>query len=69
MKLNKIISRLYQYRSAIAHGVPHTGIFQKDPFRNLGWPGIDEWIRTLTKRLLRAALREPQLVSDLRGPE
>ena len=69
MKLDRIIGRLYQYRSAIAHGSPHMGIFQKDPFKVIGWPGLDDWIRLLTKRLLRAALREPQLVVDLRGPE
>jgi hypothetical protein len=69
MKFDKVIGQLYGYRSKIAHGAPHVGIFQKQPFNNLGWPGLDEWIRTLTRRLLRAALREPQLVTDLKGPE
>jgi hypothetical protein len=69
MRLDRIIGKLYQYRSAIAHGSPHMGIFQKDPFKAIGWPDLDEWIRLLTKRLLRSALREPQLVMDLRGHE
>jgi hypothetical protein len=69
MKLDRIIARLYQYRSAIAHGSAYMGIFKKAPFDAIGWPALDDWIRLMTKRLLRAALREPQLAADLRGPE
>lgn len=68
-KLKKIIASLYSYRSAIAHGgdesqsrrtlenIAHT---KSDYF----W--IHDFVRNLTKRMLFSALREPQLVMDLK---
>jgi hypothetical protein len=72
-KAETIISKLYDYRSAIAHGGDeiskirelikiHKG-FEKTP--DGLWP--DRFLRRLTKRILVHALREPQLVIDLKG--
>ncbi|NIL81990.1 hypothetical protein [Rhodococcoides kroppenstedtii] len=69
-KPQTVIDKLYAYRSAVAHGT--------DPSDRLDvfaakWPGpttvlsLHQFARQLTKRLLAAALREPQLVSDLKG--
>jgi hypothetical protein len=72
----QVIGRLYSYRSALAHGGDG-----EDP---LAWlerrrpPTWSEWfprtwlhhfMRRLTQRVLVSALREPQLVTDLKGVE
>ncbi|MBJ7321701.1 MAG: hypothetical protein JHC70_05080 [Rhodococcus sp.] len=65
-----VIGTLYNYRNAIAHG--------KDADRELGifkakWPApltaleLHRFARTLTRRLLVAALREPALVTTRKG--
>jgi hypothetical protein len=72
-KPDKVISKLYNYRSAIAHGGDiqnkiknltdiHKGGANLTPAL---WP---EWfLRRMVKRVLVQALREPQLVIDLKG--
>lgn len=73
MKPEKVITKLYSYRSAIAHGGDeqsklkdllgqHTGLLD---FPAELWP--DRFLRRLVKRLLVHALREPQLIVDLKG--
>ena len=67
---DKVIGRLYNYRSAIAHGGDPDS--QLDIFKQK-WPApltaleLHRFARTLTRRLLAAALREPTLVTDLKG--
>ena len=60
-----IIKALYRYRSSIAHGAEPT--FDGSQ-RILGSrEKVGEFLDTATRRLLRQAVLEPQLVSDLRG--
>lgn len=72
-KPETVISKLYEYRSAIAHGGD-----AKSKIRNLtdlhnGWADIpvdlwpDRFLRRLAKRVLVHAMREPQLIIDLKG--
>lgn len=67
---DKVIGKLYNYRSAIAHGGDPDS--QLDIFKHK-WPAplttlkLHRFGRTLTCRLLIAALREPRLVTDLKG--
>jgi hypothetical protein len=70
-KPKKILESLYAYRSAIAHGGSIKGPI--DDINNLRvgatttdhlW--IHDWLRTMTKELILAAVVEPDLVSDLR---
>lgn len=67
---DKVIGKLYNYRSAIAHGGDPDS--QLDIFKHK-WPAprtaleLHRFARTLTRRLLVAALREPRLVTDLKG--
>ena len=60
----KLFSKLYAYRSAIAHGlkIDFAGDFQifKDEMYILGF------IKELAKSTLRASLKEPQLINDLK---
>lgn len=61
-----LIKRLYSYRSAIAHG--ETPTFDGAQ-RILGSrEKVGAFLETATRRLLREAAFEPQLVSDLKGP-
>lgn len=60
-----IIKALYGYRSSIAHGAEPTF---DGPRRILGSrEKVGAFLDTATRRLLRQAALEPQLVSDLRG--
>lgn len=61
-----LISRLYEYRSAIAHGAEPEF---KGKLRVLGSrERVGAFLETATRRLLRQAVLEPQLVTDLKGP-
>ncbi|MBW6417306.1 HEPN domain-containing protein [Celeribacter sp. PS-C1] len=70
---SKFISNMYSYRSDLAHGNSSTttenalakslGI-EKGPDRETG---IDSFLRTLVRRILKQSLREPQLITDLKG--
>jgi hypothetical protein len=64
MSVGKIMSRLYEYRSAIAHG-GDVSLIAREPFRTVGWLELNRWIRSLTKKMIWAAIAEPQLVTDL----
>ena len=70
----KVIRSLYEYRSAAAHGGDTTkaiGWFRQN--RPPSWDGIfvgreiHAFARSMTKRLLIAAMKEPQLVQDLKA--
>jgi hypothetical protein len=70
-KPEKVLSKLYAYRSSIAHGGN-----VESPIDDIGkirtggktadhlW--IHDWLRTMTKKLILAAIVEPDLVSDLK---
>jgi hypothetical protein len=73
VKPETVISKLYDYRSAVAHGGD-----TKSKIKNLTdihkvwtdiphelWP--DRFLRRLVKRVLVHAMREPQLVIDIKG--
>lgn len=70
---SKCITNLYSYRSELAHG--NSSTTSKDKLaKNLGikqgrdWEaGIDSFLRTLVRRILKQSLREPQLITDLKG--
>lgn len=71
---DKVVGQLYSYRSAIAHG--GDGAKELEWFENRRpsrwtnwWPRtwLNEHVRLITRRVLYAALREPRLVTDLRG--
>ncbi|MEW2019310.1 hypothetical protein [Rhodococcus sp. NPDC076796] len=68
---NKVIDKLYNYRSAIAHGGNPEDVL--DVIFEKRWPQpltvleLHRFARRITKRLLIAALREPILVRDLKG--
>jgi hypothetical protein len=71
---SQVIAKLYSYRSAIAHGGDGTGDLQWfEDRRPVRWQGdpprlwLHYFMRLLVKRVLVAALREPQLVHDLRA--
>ena len=72
-KAEVVISKLYAYRSAIAHGGDESVKLKKLTDLHQGWPenALDLWpdrfLRRLVKRVLVHALREPQLVIDLKG--
>jgi hypothetical protein len=71
--VSTVISKLYSYRSDLAHGNISTG--SRDWLaQRLGIIEginldicIDDFLRTLVRRILKQALREPQLVTDLKG--
>lgn len=67
----QVISKLYSIRSAAAHGGSNeVAVKWLDDRTPSGWSwsdNINGYVRKLTQRVLVAALREPQLVSDLRG--
>lgn len=61
-----LIKKLYEYRSAIAHGTEPD--FNKN-LRVLGSPErVGNFLDVTTRRLLRHAALEPRLVADLKGP-
>lgn len=69
--VNKILEKMYAFRSAIAHG----GSIEQ-PLREIDKlrPGssttnhlwVHDWLRQATKRLILAAIIEPDLVADLK---
>lgn len=68
----QVIGRLYSIRSAAAHGSSNTEAVKwlDDRTPPGGWSWSDDingYVRKLAQRVLVAALREPQLVADLRG--
>jgi Apea-like HEPN len=77
MTIDKVISRLYSYRSMIAHGGTSTkdlDLLVEAHKKNEGklWVEIgiqwaERFIRRLIKRVLVYALREPNIVLDLKG--
>lgn len=71
--IEKTLKKIYAYRSAIAHGGKQedvlkdiTSIYNCDIPKNQESLYIHDWIRHMTKRLLMAAIIEPQLVRDLK---
>lgn len=70
-KPEKVLTKLYAYRSAIAHGnnteKPLNDISQIRPSGEHAdrlW--VHDWLRNMTKKLLLGAIIEPELVSDLK---
>lgn len=81
MSPDKLIGRLYSYRSNIAHGGNGVAALIKlnDAVENFDpWPKtqtsksnpdtawIGNWLRRLVRRVLFSAIREPQLITDLK---
>lgn len=72
-KITTFISKLYSYRSDLAHG--NNSTTSRDWLANklgggAGLRGdvcIDNFLRRLVRRVLKQALREPQLITDLKG--
>lgn len=70
---SNFITGLYGYRSELAHG--NSSTTAKDKLaktlgigQGLDWEtGIDSFLRTLVRRILKQSLREPQLITDLKG--
>ena len=69
--LKKVVSNLYGCRSAVAHGGDIKSAVEtlnkmvdNDVSENFFW--LHDWMRRLTKEVLLCALREPQLVNDLK---
>jgi hypothetical protein len=73
VKPETIISKFYDYRSAIAHGGDTKSIIHSLANLHNGWTDIpvelwpDRFLRRLVKRVLVHAMREPQLIIDLKG--
>ena len=70
-KLDKVLKKLYEYRSAIAHGGKVNTIITDISKMRPGniktdhlW--IHDWLRALTKKLILAAIVESELVKDLK---
>jgi hypothetical protein len=72
-KPENVIAKLYNFRSAIAHGGDTISKIQALAGIHSGWPDVpvDLWperfLRRLVKRVLVHAMREPQLIIDLKG--
>jgi hypothetical protein len=65
MQPDKLWKKLYECRSAIAHG---GGLNFVGPLKSLGdMNNVREFLRRVTKQLLRFSLVEPQLVLDLQS--
>lgn len=70
-KPENVLTKLYAYRSAIAHG---SNVERSLNDINKIRPGckitddlwVHDWLRNMTKKLLLAAVVEPELVSDLK---
>ncbi len=70
-KIEKVLGNLYEYRSAVAHGGTVEGALADIAKITAGaskkdhlW--VHDWVRNLTKKLVLAALVEPELVRDLK---
>lgn len=74
MNQEKVIKKLYSYRSQIAHGKPSEKIIKdlfeiKPPEFGVGLEKFDwfaYYLRSFTKKILKQALIEPQLINDLK---
>ena len=62
----KILAALYEYRSAIAHGAEPSFSGSQSVLGTREKVGT--FLDVMTRRLLRHAVLEPQLVTDLKGP-
>lgn len=77
MKAQTVISKLYSYRSTIAHGGTDTTDLdslvkahkanEAKPWAETGIQWAERFIRRLIKRVLVYALREPDIILDLKG--
>lgn len=72
-KIENVLGKLYGYRSAVAHGGAAQGaIAEIAKAATAGAPKtvdqlwIHDWVRNLTKKLILAAIVEPELVRDLK---
>lgn len=72
-RIEKILGKLYGYRSAVAHGGDLQGpigdiakAVTGDTSRTVDQLWIHDWVRNLTKKLILAAIVEPELVRDLK---
>ncbi|WP_327110759.1 hypothetical protein OHB12_23635 [Nocardia sp. NBC_01730] len=68
----QVIGKLYSIRSSVAHGGDPSGdLAWLNDRRPSSWTPLSDheygYLRRVTQRVLVAALREPQLVTDLRG--
>ncbi len=70
-KIEKVLGKFYGYRSAVAHGGTVEGALADIAKITAGsskkgqlW--VHDWVRNLTKKLVLAALVEPELVRDLK---
>ncbi len=70
-KIEKVLGKFYGYRSAVAHGGTVDGaladiakITTSPSKKDQLW--VHDWVRELTKKLVLAALVEPELVRDLK---
>jgi hypothetical protein len=70
-KIEKVLGKLYGYRSAVAHGGSMEGSLE-DIAKITGGASkkdqlwVHDWVRHLTKKLIFAAIVEPELVRDLK---
>lgn len=70
-KLKKVLEKLYAYRSSVAHGGNIDGPLKKIDNLRVGNTNTDhlwvhDWLRNMTKKVILAAIIEPDLVSDLK---
>jgi hypothetical protein len=61
-----LLKALYQYRSSIAHGAPPE--FSGKGRVLVSGERVGRFLEVTTRRLLRQAVLEPRLVTDLKGP-
>lgn len=71
-KIDNVISRLYDYRSAIAHGGDESSAIKALTVIHQGWNlteilWAERFLRRIVKRVIVQSMREPQLVVDLKG--
>jgi hypothetical protein len=72
-KPETVVAKLYEYRSAIAHGGDAQSKIKNLVEIHQGWSHLpaelwpDHFLRRLVKRVLVQAMREPQLIVDLKG--
>lgn len=67
----KVLQKLYAYRSSIAHGGSVENSIGEIKKLRMGNQTTDslwvhDWMRSMTKKLLLCAIREPELVCDLK---
>lgn len=72
-KIENVMGKLYSYRSAVAHGGAIQGpiaaiakVVTADRLRVVDHLWIHDWVRNLTKKLILAAIVEPELARDLK---